>query len=159
MRLRIALDGRDREVVVSGDPPDVRVAVAGREVPVRVEVHEASATAVVGDRTITLEFRGGVRIDGRPRRAEVTWLAEEDVAEGLDATVDVRPPMPGRIVRVLAAAGDRVGRGAPLVVLEAMKMQNEVPAPVAGTVREVRVKEGDVVAAGAVLVRISRGPA
>jgi pyruvate carboxylase subunit B len=60
--------------------------------------------------------------------------------------------MPGRIVRVAVKPGDRVARHAPLAVLEAMKMQNEIPAPVAGRVREVRVKVGQGVLVSDVLV-------
>jgi len=68
--------------------------------------------------------------------------------------VEVRPPMPGRVVKVAVRAGDRVSRHAPLVILEAMKMQNEIPAPVAGIVREIRVREGQGVLASDVLVVI-----
>ena len=60
--------------------------------------------------------------------------------------------MPGRIVRVIVKVGDRVARNAPVAVLEAMKMQNEIPAPAAGVVREVRVTEGQGVLASDVIV-------
>ena len=60
--------------------------------------------------------------------------------------------MPGRIVRIPVRVGDRVARHAPVAILEAMKMQNEVPAPVAGVVKEVRVSEGQGVLASDVLV-------
>ena len=159
MRLRIALDGREREVFVEGEPPDVRVSVSGRILPVRVRLHEGRADVEVGDRTIALSFGGGLRIDGRSRRAEVHWLAEETVAEGTPTSVEVRPPMPGRVVDILVSVGEDVRAGAPLVVLEAMKMQNEIPAPVSGTVQEVRVREGDAVSTAEVLVRIVRGGA
>jgi biotin carboxyl carrier protein len=61
-------------------------------------------------------------------------------------------PMPGRIVKVLVKAGDRVARGQGLVVVEAMKMENELRAPREGTVAAVRVSEGMSVEASAVLV-------
>jgi len=156
MRLRIALDGHDREVLVEGDPPNVRVSVARRAMNVHVRVHEGHADADVEGRAITLEFVGGLRIDGVARTALVEWLGDEADMEGTAEVVEVRSPMPGRIVRVLVAAGTSVVRGAPLVVLEAMKMQNEIPAPVHGTVREVLVREGDAVGPGDVVVRIHR---
>ncbi len=155
MRLRIAVDGKERDVSVDGEPPDLRVAIDGREVPVRLALDGATAIARVGDREIRLDFGGGVRVNGVPRRVEVAWVAEESGHEGPDL-VDVRPPMPGRIVRVAVKAGDSVRRGAPLAVLEAMKMQNEIPAPVAGVVREVLVREGDQVSGADVVVRIGR---
>ena len=156
MRLRIALDGRARDVSVEGEPPEVQVSVAGRTLPVRVRVHENTAEAVVEGRTITMEFGGGVRIDGVARMARVEWLAEDASLEGAPQVVDVRPPMPGRVVRILVAPGESVRRGTPLVVLEAMKMHNEIPAPACGTVREVRVREGDAVAVTDILVRLGR---
>ena len=135
------------------------MTVEGRSVPVRVSVSGSIATAEVDGRKLRLEFGGGIRVNGAARAVNVTWLPEEEAGEGGDTTIDVRPPMPGRIVRVLAKSGDAVKHGAPLFVLEAMKMQNEIPAPVSGVVREVRIKEGDAVAADQVLLRMTRGRA
>ncbi len=64
-------------------------------------------------------------------------------------------PMPGRVVKVLVKAGDAVEARQGLVVVEAMKMENELRAPGAGTVTEVKVTEGASVEANAVLVVIS----
>ena len=66
----------------------------------------------------------------------------------------VLAPMPGRVVKVLVAAGDRVEARQGVMVVEAMKMENELRAPRAGTVREVRVAEGVSVEAQTVLVVI-----
>jgi acetyl-CoA/propionyl-CoA carboxylase biotin carboxyl carrier protein len=63
-------------------------------------------------------------------------------------------PMPGTVIRVLAAAGDRVQPRQPLVVLEAMKMETPVVSPYEAVVRAVRVSEGDRVAGGDVLVEL-----
>jgi biotin carboxyl carrier protein len=60
--------------------------------------------------------------------------------------------MPGRVVKVLVRPGDAVAARQPVVVVEAMKMENELRAPRAGTVAEVRVNEGVSVEANAVLV-------
>jgi biotin carboxyl carrier protein len=65
---------------------------------------------------------------------------------------EVVSPMPGKIVRVLVAEGAEVAQGAGLVVVEAMKMQNEMKSPKAGTVVELRVEVGATVNAGDVLV-------
>lgn len=64
-------------------------------------------------------------------------------------------PMPGRIVRVLVKAGDEVAARQGLVVMEAMKMENELVALRAGRVAEVAVTEGDTVEAGRLLLRLS----
>lgn len=63
-------------------------------------------------------------------------------------------PMPGKIVRVLVSAGDEVVANQGLLIVEAMKMQNEVLAPKAGKVAEVRVVEGQTVNAGETLAVI-----
>jgi len=64
-------------------------------------------------------------------------------------------PLPGRITHVSVAPGDAVKRGDPLLVIEAMKMENELRAGAAGTVAEVRVAAGQPVNAGDVLVVIA----
>ena len=72
-------------------------------------------------------------------------------AEGLQTVV---APMPGKIVRVLIAPGDAVETGQGLIVVEAMKMQNEIKATRAGRVLSVAVKEGATVSAGEILATI-----
>jgi biotin carboxyl carrier protein len=64
-------------------------------------------------------------------------------------------PMPGMVVRVNVQVGDAVQPGAPIVVMEAMKMENELRAQSAGTVSAVRVQAGAAVEKGAVLVELS----
>ena len=63
-------------------------------------------------------------------------------------------PMPGKVVRVLVAPGDEVDAHQPLIVVEAMKMENELTAVCAGTVIDVAVSEGDPVESGRLLVVI-----
>jgi biotin carboxyl carrier protein len=63
-------------------------------------------------------------------------------------------PMPGRVVRLLVASGDEVNARQPIVVVEAMKMENELRSPKAGRVKEVVVKAGESVEAGRVLAVI-----
>jgi 3-methylcrotonyl-CoA carboxylase alpha subunit len=67
---------------------------------------------------------------------------------------ELRAPMPGTVLRVLVAAGDRVAPRQPLVVLEAMKMETPLVAPYAAVVRAVHVREGDRIAGGALLVEL-----
>ena len=73
------------------------------------------------------------------------------MAEGAGAT-SLKTQMPGRIVRVLVTEGDRVTEGQPVIVVEAMKMENELKSPCDGTVDSVRVSEGDQVQARTVLI-------
>ena len=64
----------------------------------------------------------------------------------------VSAPMPGKVVRILCAAGDEIRAGQGLVVMEAMKMENEIRAPRHGRVKDVPVREGQAVETGALLV-------
>jgi biotin carboxyl carrier protein len=67
---------------------------------------------------------------------------------------EIVSPMPGKIVRVLVKPGDKVNAGAGVIVVEAMKMQNEMKAPKAGTVVSIEAAEGATVNAGDVLAVI-----
>lgn len=67
---------------------------------------------------------------------------------------DVKAAMPGKVIRVLVEPGQGVEAGEGLLILEAMKMQNEVRSPGAGQVAAVRVQVGDTVASGQVLVTL-----
>lgn len=79
-------------------------------------------------------------------------LLHESAGSGGGAIIS---PMPGRLVKLLVAVGDSVSAGQALCVVEAMKMQNELAAPEAGTVREIHFKAGDQVGAGAVIINIA----
>jgi biotin carboxyl carrier protein len=78
-------------------------------------------------------------------------------AAGPRGPAALRAPMPGLVVRVQVEAGQRVAAGAGVVVLEAMKMENELRAAGAGVVRTVRVRAGEAVEKGQVLVDFEAG--
>lgn len=97
--------------------------------------------------------------DGEARTviAEIAAALTGPAAPG--GTADVGPaslhaPIPGRVVKILAKAGERVSASQPLLVLEAMKMENEVRAPRAGTIKTVHVAEGVAVETGQLLVSV-----
>ncbi|HEX7757887.1 MAG TPA: acetyl-CoA carboxylase biotin carboxylase subunit [Caulobacteraceae bacterium] len=73
---------------------------------------------------------------------------------GAESDGSIRSPMPGKIVTLAAQVGASVARGAPLVTLEAMKMEHALTAPFDGTVAEVAVKVGDQVSEGVTLIRL-----
>ena len=62
--------------------------------------------------------------------------------------------MPGRVVRLIVKVGDAVKKGQPIIVVEAMKMENEMKCPIDGTVAEILVAEGQAVEAGTKLIRV-----
>ncbi len=71
-----------------------------------------------------------------------------------DEATEIKTTMPGKVVRVLAKTGDIIKRGEGVIVVEAMKMQNEMKSPKDGIVKEIRCSEGDAVNAGEVLAVI-----
>ncbi|HUF41297.1 MAG TPA: biotin/lipoyl-containing protein [Verrucomicrobiae bacterium] len=101
------------------------------------------------------EFR--VLVDGRTYRVQL--VDERRMRFGgaqsgleLQGRQNVSVPMPGKVIAVLVAEGDQVDKGQGLVIVEAMKMENEVRSPIAGEVMEIKVKAGDTVEGGAVLL-------
>jgi glutaconyl-CoA/methylmalonyl-CoA decarboxylase subunit gamma len=91
----------------------------------------------------------GSRLQCRVGTGRAASRASATAADGLYA------PMPGRVVKVSCREGDHVERGAALVVLEAMKMENELVAPMRGRVTKVLVTEGQAVEARAKLVALA----
>ena len=89
-----------------------------------------------------------------------TWrLVEIDplaAHEGDDSGAgSLTAPMPGRVTQLLVGTGDSVRRGEPLMIIEAMKMEHTVAAPVDGTVEAVRFAVGDLVEEGAELIALA----
>jgi biotin carboxyl carrier protein len=91
--------------------------------------------------------------------AEVTdpraWRGRRQGALEAEGRQQVVAPMPGKVVRLLVQAGDKVEAGQGLLVVEAMKMQNEIRSPKGGTVERLHVTEGQPVNAGEVLCIVS----
>ena len=77
---------------------------------------------------------------------------EAGIARAASPTVTVKTPLPGTILKILAKEGDQVKKGDTLLIMEAMKMENNIIAEKAGKVVQVRVKEGDTVLQNDVLI-------
>jgi biotin carboxyl carrier protein len=111
--------------------------------------------------SILLEGRSyEIRLDGQEAdwRGLLFQLEDEDEAtagsRGAAGPVKIKAVMPGRVVRVFVAPGDVVETDQGLMVIEAMKMQNEVKSPRSGKVTQLRVQGGATVAAGELLAVI-----
>jgi len=144
VRLTVADDGQTRDFEVEPAAPGSGEWIAGRLRGVILDDGERVPVRAVRDgdrlwvwcRGSTFEFR----IAGPSGRG----------AAGGDS--GLLSPMPGKVLRVAVAEGDRVERGATILILEAMKMEHEIQAPVAGVVRKILYGEGESVDAGAPLV-------
>jgi pyruvate carboxylase subunit B len=158
----VTIAGRSFEVAFGTDG----VTLDG--LPVSARIERADGTPVLGlvvdHRTYRVlaerEGRGSWRlgIDGTVLEADVvderTRVIREMMGPGA-APAGPRPivaPMPGMVVKVEVTEGDRVEAGQGVVIVEAMKMENELRASAAGVVSRVRVRAGDAVEKGQVLV-------
>ena len=90
-----------------------------------------------------------------PKAAPAAPKAAAPAATGAAGSVKVEAPMPGKILKTVAAAGQAVKKGEVLIVLEAMKMENEIVAPQDGTVASIEVAVGDAVESGALLATLN----
>jgi biotin carboxyl carrier protein len=161
------------------DGQTIEVEVDGEQVTIGGQSHRATLGAIPGTplRQLLLDGRPltfSVEALGRGRwaltpageRWEVEVLDERTRhirslagASGRRRAADVlKAPMPGLVVRVNAKAGDKISTGAGLVVLEAMKMENELKAAAPGVVKAVRVTPGEAVEKGQVLVEFEGSP-
>ncbi len=139
---RINQEPVDADVVETG-PGKYSVLLGGRSFDAHVDPGTPESLQVtVGSTPVEVVFEGNRR-GGRRQGA---------AAAGRQP---VTAPMPGKVVRVLVEPGAAVETGQGLVVLEAMKMQNELRAPRAGRVEQVLVRPGQAVNAGEVLVVVS----
>ncbi len=127
------------KVQVEGDV--LRVTLGRRSYEFRIE----GRTVSLKGKPLEVRFEGYGTLSGSLRAGP----AKQALPGGV-----VKAPMPGRVVAVAVREGDPVFLGAPLLILEAMKMQNEIPSPVKGTVKEVRVGPDSVVAKEDVLLVI-----
>jgi biotin carboxyl carrier protein len=123
-----------------------------------VEPETGVYSVLVGGRSWEARVTGDeITIDGHRFRFEIDdprqWKRCGSGAEA-HGRASILAPMPGKIVRILAAVGDEVTAGQGIIVVEAMKMQNEMKAPKDGRVTAIEVKENDSVTAGAVLAVI-----
>jgi biotin carboxyl carrier protein len=140
---------------------ELDVSIGGKKIAVDVVALEGSLSIRVGDRIVDLTTEGQppelgaiasghrsyVRVESERQRAAA---AAKKVGGGAADKV-LKAPMPGRVVKVLVAAGAEVDAGHTLCVIEAMKMENEVKAKVACKVLEIHVSEGVTVESNAKL--------
>jgi biotin carboxyl carrier protein len=162
MKYRVSIEGTEREVDVIVTPDgDVSVSLDGAPV-------EADVERVPGGLSLILEGRvHDIAVGGEPTAMQVASGASRTMAEvvsermkararkqgGLGlAAKEIRAPMPGRVVKILVEAGQEVEEGAPCIVVEAMKMENELRAAGAGKVLSVHVEEGVSVEGQALLI-------
>jgi biotin carboxyl carrier protein len=167
--LVVTADGRDRTVSVEGPLPEspgrFRVTIDGisHEVDGRA-IRPGTWSVVVGGRSFLVDLdrrRNGIaasvgaseamlQVEDALHRRLAAAASPRDKARG----ETIRAPIAGKVVKVLVAVGDTVAAGTPVIVLEAMKMENELVAERGGTVKTVGKQAGQAVDTGDLLIEI-----
>ena len=166
--LIVTADGRERAVTVSGPEPDGRFRVAIDGVEQLIDAHAVRP----GTWSLVIDGKSYVvDLDARRSGIAASVGASEAVLQVEDALhrrlasaagtrapargESIRAPIAGKVVKVLVAVGDQVAPGSAVIVLEAMKMENELAAERGGTVSAIHKTAGQAVDTGDLLVEIS----
>jgi biotin carboxyl carrier protein len=159
----VKVNGRDHEVELVERLGQLAVAVDGKPLDLTYEEVDDLGQVVLLHEGLSY----GLSIEGDEARVQITLAGHfhdiqlEDERERAAHAADraqgksgglVTAVMPGIVVEVLVKPGDTVAKGQPLLILSAMKMQNEIAAPCDGVVQQVLATAGQAVAAGAKLI-------
>jgi biotin carboxyl carrier protein len=164
MEFEFLVDGVPRKFTL--DVRDGRVLFREGGPVIEAEVRRVSATEIVftsGGRTSRVHLardgdRTFVSVDGRefvvseaPPETAGSFEGDERTPEG---SLRVKAPMPGKVIKLAVREGEKVRRNQTLVIVEAMKMENEIQSSIDGVVKKVHVSVGDVVDADRILAEI-----
>jgi len=158
----VRVDGRDVDVRVTQVSPGIWSLRRGDEQTIAEVDGQGGQSGTTGATGTTMKVAVEIKRPGQDpivvaaevadaRRASIVAPARP---AGGGAPVVVRSPIPGRVVKLLVKAGDAVSAAQTLVVLEAMKMENELRSPRAGRVLDVRCTEGAAVESGQDLITV-----
>jgi len=167
MKFEVHLNGmggsKKRTVELEAEGESYRVSLDGQVVSVDATLIAEGTVSVLLDGQsfvvhITPSLDGKIKLQTGPHEytAELldprAWRGRRHGALEAEGRQQITAPMPGKVIRVLVNAGDEVEAGQGLVVVEAMKMQNEIRSPKKGKVERLQAKEGQNVNAGEILV-------
>ena len=173
MKFNLFIDGKVFNVEL-GVGKLITIEIDGKTFQAETKKTGMGLTVHVDKKEFLVQFEGAhISIDGHKHAVEVrnlrrgrpSWYNATDETEDIKAGKPaqkmpggegmIHPPMPGRVISIKVKEGDSVKIGSPILVLEAMKMQNEVISNTDGVIREIRVSEGDLVESEDVLVVVS----
>ena len=165
MNLRLKINNRVRNVTINKGTARDEVSLDGKGVAAEIIEVRAGVFSVLIDGRV-FEARVWPASDGlRIAVGGVEYLAQNDdprqwrrggrSSAALEGCQNVTAPMPGKVVRILVKGGEKVALGQGLLIVEAMKMQNEIKALKDGTIEKMIVQEGQPVNAGELLAIIA----
>ena len=167
MKLQAELGDKKHEIEIKHTDSKVFASVDGRAYELEVSEPEPNVYLLKDNGKISQAFVSPQRKAGDPFQVQIGGRtldiklidpkrlrsAGPDAEHG-DGAAEIRTAMPGKVVRILVEKGASIEKGEGVLVVEAMKMQNELKSPKSGTVKDIRVEEGATVAAGDVLAVI-----
>ena len=165
MKVIVKVNGESHNVEISQDGSRVSAVIDDRVYELEASEPEPSVWLLkhdsnVYETVVESKAASGYSINIHGHEIEATVIDPKRLrGSGVGAPdesgrAEIKTAMPGKVVRILAAVGDAVQKGSGVIVVEAMKMQNEMRSPKDGEISEIRVSEGDTVSSGDVLVII-----
>jgi len=168
VKLKASFNEQEHDVVINKDDDGYVVEVDGRQHRIQVRnVDTASCLILSSDKvyesrveTVQPRSRDHFVVNSRGKRRAITIVdprrlrTDENSDRHHHGSTEIAAQMPGKVVRVLVEEGSAVEKGTGILVVEAMKMQNEMKSPRAGVVVSIKVKPGDTVNAGEVLATV-----
>ena len=165
MKLEVHISGQNRAVELQRDAGGWRATIDGQSAADVVEIAPNTLSVLLAGQSheicVTPSPDGKLNLQAGTQEfsAEVldprTWSGRRHGGVEAEGRQQIIAPMPGKVVRLLVKAGDAVEAGQGLLVVEAMKMQNEIRSPKSGTVERMLAAEGQAVNAGEVLCIVS----
>jgi biotin carboxyl carrier protein len=167
MKLQGEVDDKSFDIEIRRDSRQVFAVVDGRKYEIEVSEPELNVYLLKHDGKVYEVFVAPQHDRGEPQNVrigsnelEITLIDPKRLrgARAADAhaagAAEIRTAMPGKVVKIIAAPGAEIKKGDGVIVVEAMKMQNEMKSPKDGVVKEIRAAEGATVNAGDVLAVI-----
>lgn len=164
MKLRAEINDENHDVEIRRDGDRVFAEIDGRRYELEVSEPEPNVYLLKNDNKIYEAFVTNTPNPAEPAQVRIgtdefeVRLIDPKRLRGTgsdhehgDGFAEIKTAMPGKVVRIIASVGTTVQKGDGVIVVEAMKMQNELKSPKVGTIKEIRVEEGETVAAGDIL--------
>lgn len=167
MKLQAELNNEKREIEILSEGDKVFARVDDREYELEASEPEPNVFLLKNENKIYEVFVSPQQNAGEPLQVKVKNQSFEinlidpkrlrgagGAGESADGAAEIKTAMPGKVVRVLVKPGAEIQKGDGVIIVEAMKMQNEMKSPKDGIVKEIRFSEGATVNAGEILAVI-----
>lgn len=165
MKLKAEIENEDYDIDIVRDGRDVTATVNGRTYQLDASQPEPNVYLLKNENrifeiSVSRLSNDNFQVRSHSNELEITVFDPKRLrgsnaeSSSIDGKAEIRTAMPGKLVRIIAPAGTEVQKGDGVVVVEAMKMQNELRSPKDGVIQEIRFEEGATVNSGDILAVI-----